>query len=101
MTDILICIKLLLKVGNWEVLRVVRVEPSSPRIISFGLILHSLNYRAEEFRALIAETVNADSLKVQPGLLIDPADHLLLVINTTTGLEEHADISIIDLALLD
>jgi hypothetical protein len=42
-TNVLISIDLLLKVRNWKVLRVVGVEPRSPRIISLSLILHSLD----------------------------------------------------------
>ena len=45
--------------------------------------------------------MDADSLKVQPGLLIEPANHLLLVVYTTTGLEEHVDVSIGKLSILN
>jgi hypothetical protein len=87
-TNVLIGVDLLLKVGNGDVLGIVAVEPGSPRVILLGFVLHSLDHTSKELRSLVAEAVVAESLEVEPGLLVKPRDHLLLVVNTSTGLEE-------------
>jgi hypothetical protein len=87
-TDVLVSVDLLLEVWDWNVLWIIAVEPRSPGIIYLGLILHSFNNTAEEFSSFIGKTVVAKSFKVEPGLLIEPADQLLFIINTSTSLEE-------------
>jgi len=87
-TDVLVRVDLFLEIWYWDVLWVIAVEPRSPGIVNLSLILHSFDYTAEEFSSLISETVVAKSLKVEPSLLIEPADQFLFIINTSTSLEE-------------
>jgi hypothetical protein len=45
--------------------------------------------------------VDTDSFQVKPLLRVEPRDKFLLIVDTTTGLKEHVNVSIGKLSVLD